>query len=815
MRRFSRATNQLLLSGTLAATAVLAVGFSGCTSDEGTTATCISTEELFAQVYFQELKDKCASCHQVGGPGSGKSDFDLRPPSEAGYLEANMEAVRALAKTVSGEKSIFLQKPVGGLGHEGGKVLAEDSASYRMLEDLVDKLANDDTGCPNTEARYLSGAELMNPMDTLRKASLVLAARLPTAEEEAAVKKGGFEALDGVLDGLMEEQAFYTRLEEKFNDVMHTDFYLREGLGVFGGGDDGDEMQSPYDPQYYLNIPDTAANRAKYGVPPGYQSMYDNGDGSDFYAYLADRVQEGVAQQPLKLVSYIIRNNRPYTEIANANYMVVTPFSAPAYGITDVAFQNDADPYEYQAARIGGYESGYPHAGIMSDIVWLARHPTTPTNRNRHRAKEAMYLFLANDILKAAERPIDITAVQRAQNPTVNDGNCSQCHRLLDPIAASWRNFQSDDPDAPVFLFDSEFGWYNEMWQPGFKEVAMPPSVYVNALPWGMNMVAQDPGMAFGGVYMAFRAFVGSDPLTPPSDPKDPDYQADLSAYLGQYYTISKIATNFREKHGYNFKKMVKEVVMSPYFRAKNTAPDISELQLSHLGALGSAHLLTPEQLNRKLENVLGMPWGNYDNPNLLGEYKILFGGIDSVETTARVTDPNGIMANIIERMSLEAGCDVIGAEFSLPMAERKLFTSVESNMEPLDANGYEIPENAAAIKATIVHMHQYLLGDTLAVTDPEITRTFNLFVETWKEGKALVNKEMEEGGVGGGFRCGINYNYITGVPFGETAEGDKTPHIAWRGGEEGGSNDPLYVGRAWMAVMVYMLTDTNFVYEM
>lgn len=804
MRR-NRATNQLLLSGTLAATAALALGFAGCTSDEGSAETCISTEETFARIYFDVLKTKCASCHQTGSIGAEKSDFDLRPSSEAGYLEANMEAVRALSKTVSGETSIFLQKPAGGLGHEGGTIIKEGDSDYKMLESLVEKLANDDTGCPNTEARFLSGVELMNPNETLRKAALVLASRIPTAEEEAAVEKGGFEALDPILDKLMEEEAFYTRLEEKFNDNMHTEFYVAEGLGAFQTGNDGEAGQ--YDPEYFLQIPDTAANRQKYGVPPD----------ADFYGWLEQRVVEGVARQPLKLASYIIRNNRPYTEIANADYMVVNPFSAPAYRITDVAFNNDADPYEWQAARIGGYDTaggGYPHAGIMSDLVWLQRHPTTPTNRNRHRAKEALHLFLANDILKAAERPIDITAVQRAQNPTVNDGNCSQCHRLLDPLAAGWRNFQSDDPDDPVFLFDAEFGWYNEMWQPGFKDVNMPPSAYTNALPWAMNMIAQDPSMAFGGVYMAFRTFVGTEPLAAPSDPKDPDYQADLSAYLGQYYTISKIATNFREKHGYNFKKMVKEVLMSPYFRAKNTAPDISDLQLSHLGAVGSAHLLTPEQLNRKLENVLGMPWGDWNDPNLLGEYRLLFGGIDSVDTTVRVTDPNGVMANIIERMSLEAGCDVIGAEFSLPMAERRLFTSVESNMEPLDANGYEIPENAAAIKANIVHLHKTLLGETVAVTDPEVERTYKLFVETWQEGKAKVKDVSEDQpGLGPNFRCGINYNYITGVPFGESAEGDKTPHIAWRGGD--GSNDPLYVGRAWMAVMVYMLTDVNFVYEM
>ncbi|WP_446920659.1 hypothetical protein, partial [Klebsiella pneumoniae] len=75
-----------------------------------------------------------------------------------------------------------------------------------------------------------------------------------------------------------------------------------------------------------------------------------------FYVYMEARVREAVAREPLKIVSYIIRNNRPYTEVANANYMGVNPFSAPVYGINDVTFNNDADPYEWQAARIGGYD---------------------------------------------------------------------------------------------------------------------------------------------------------------------------------------------------------------------------------------------------------------------------------------------------------------------------------------------------------------------------------------------------------------------------------------------------------------------------
>ncbi len=803
--------NQLLMSGTLAATAALALGFAGCNSEGGGVGdTCISTDEYFAQAYFNVMKSKCASCHQVGGVGAQKSDFKLRPSSEAGYLEANLEATRALAKTVSGETSILLQKPVGGLGHEGGKVISEGDSDYKILTELTRRLSADtEDSCPNTEARYLAGVEMMSPIETLRKAALVLAARLPTAEEEAAVTKGGFEALDPILDKFMEEQPFYDRLKEKYNDIVLTDFYLGQADAIGGDGDNG----TGYDPEWFLNVPDTAANRQKYGVPPNF-----DGDDGALHSYLRMLSNRAIAQAPLELVAYIVRHNRPYTEIANANYMVVNPFSAPAYGISDVSWVNDADPYEFQAGRIGGYESGYPHAGMMSDPIWLLRHPTTITNRNRHRAKEALYLFLGNDILKAAERPIDITAVQRATNPTVNDTNCSVCHTAVDPVAAGFMNFQVSDDDESQFAFNPDFKWYDEMWEPGYQDVDMPPSAYTNALPWTMNMIAQDPAFAFAGVFMAYRIAVGQEPLLPPPDPNDLEFQADLTAYLGQYYTFSKISKNFRDKHGYNFKLMMKEVVMSPYFRAKNTAADISTEQLVHLGGVGTAHLLTPEEFNRKLERVLHINWADGQTPNFLSSegdsgYKMLFGGIDSIDVTKRIKEPNGIMANVIERMSLEVGCQLIANEFSLPQSERLLFTQVEPGTEPQDANGYDIPQATAAIRGNIVHLHNHLLGEKFAATDPEIERTYQLFLQTWKEGKPLTQKPTDEGGLGQGFLCGTNTNYLTGVTLEPVAEGDKSPQALWRGGD-GGANDPLYTGRAWMAVMVYMLTDYNFAYE-
>ncbi|MFO0553243.1 MAG: hypothetical protein U0271_32960 [Polyangiaceae bacterium] len=792
MRNFFRlrAATHLWMSGMLAATAAL--GFSGCSNEtegglEG--STCVSTQERFALTYFRVIQKDCASCHNPGGVGYLGSEFKLTSTSEAGFLDRNLEVMKSLAELESDGKSVLLQKPLGNLNHGGNTIYqSEDDPGYKEIEKLVQAFKDGDA-CPNTEARFLAGLQMMGPADTFRKAALTLGARLPTAEEQAAIETGGWPAVDALMDNLLKEKPFYERLKDRYNDLMLTDFYLNGGnFNVIS--DDGF-----YNPQWYddLNLDDPALIK-KYGAQ----------DGNDLHDKLQSWTREAVARGTLELIAYVVRNDMDFRQIATMDSMVVNPFSARAYNMTDVVFDNDADPTEFKQGRLGGYDSDFPHAGIMTDPIWLSRHPTTDTNRNRHRAREVLYLLLGNDILKAAERPLDVTKVDRAQNPTVNDVNCAVCHTAVDPMAAGFRNFQRFDGGIDSqFAYQPDSPWFDEMWLPGFRGTPMPPAFYPRASVWMGEQIANDSGFAFAAVFMAYRTIVGNEPLQAPKDPTDPNFEGDLASFLGQYYTFSQIATNF-QNNGYNFKAMVKELIMSPYFRAMNSASDIDPLQLTHLSGVGSAHLLTPEQLDRKVEGVLGMKWrrqfSEFGEGNLLNDggdegYKILFGGIDSEDTTVRITSPNGIMANVMERMGAEMGCRVVAAEFSIPREDRKWLKNVDPTTEPQDANLYDIPANIQSIKTDIQAMHEKLLGEKLDINDPEITRTYNLFLETWKEGKLNIvasNPYFFD-------ECRTNKNYITGFTVPD---------------EEVFTDDSLYTGRAWMTVLAYMLSDYAFVYE-
>jgi hypothetical protein len=529
-------------------------------------------------------------------------------------------------------------------------------------------------------------------------------------------------------------------------------------------------------------------------------------------SFLAHR--QAVAQEPLELIAYIVRNNKPFTEVLTADYTVVNPFSAKAYSVTQVQFTNDADRYEFHEAKVAD-GTAFPQAGVLTTPTWLTRHPTTATNRNRHRARMVFQDWLGTDILKTAERPLDPTKI-KTFNPTMNDSSCAVCHANVDPIAGLFQNFQHEDGNQSAYVATFEhdngmMGWYLDMRQPGFGKDKLPADQYTNSLHWLATEVTNDPRFAISVTYQAFRMLTGQEPLTAPADPSAPNFQNDFDAYLGEYYTISDIAQKFKAS-GFNYKVLIREMVMSPYFRASNTASDINPEQLKKFGPLGSAHLLTPEELNRKISNVLGIDWRTDMNGGSFflqsdNEYRLLYGGIDSENVTRRISDPNGIMANVQERMANEMSCVVVPGEFAIAdKTARGLFTGVDVTTEPQDLNGYDVPAAKDQIIAQIQTLHEKILGEKLEANDPQIQATYQLFLDTWKEGKSGMAKpdtdpaHIDEG-LPGDCTAFTEVNYRTGQDI---------PQVD---GKDSGS-DKYYTMRAWMAVTTYLISDYKFLYE-
>ncbi len=363
------------------------------------------------------LGTNCADCHTPGGPALEEgSDFSLLPPGYPNFQQRNLENLARVAAYEVDDVSILLRKPLGELDHGGGQRITEGSEEYEALERMVELLDDTSTCGPTGEVPQYSDLHQLSASATFRKAALHLGYRLPTAEEYARLDDEGEGALPALLDGLMQEDAFFRRLKDIFNDKLLAERYL-----AYTG--------------YAVNLLDET-------MYPESGEPWDSIEDDD----LRSAINRSLAHEPLDYVAYLVKNDKPFTDIVEGDYMVVNPLTAP-YLEGDVEFNDPSDFSEFQEAprrayieaeRGNVYRTKIPNAGILTSPVFLNRFPTTDTNRNRHRARMILDIFLGTDILKVGDRPLDPTQAGLYPNPTQNDPSCASCHEIIDPIAGAF-----------------------------------------------------------------------------------------------------------------------------------------------------------------------------------------------------------------------------------------------------------------------------------------------------------------------------------------------------------------------------------------
>ncbi len=727
---------------------------------------CVPTQRFFnEEVWAPVLSTQCIACHNPQGQAR-TSRLVLIDATQPGYLERNLAIVEDVAGLERGGVSLLLLKPTGADNHGGGPQIQEGDASYQALEALVDRFKNPVECEDDTPVAGLDDVILMDPQATLRKATLTLAGRLPSDAEIARVREGGEPALEEVLDEVMREEAFTAWIKEVWNDHLLTNRYV-------GRNDAVDLLNDEDYPDRYWH-----------------EELEDTGVPEEFINQAKGNTNRSVAQEALELIAHVVREDRPFTEILTADYTLVNYYSARVYGVAgSLTFDDPTDPKEWREARI----PGVPHAGVLTSPMWLNRFPTTATNVNRHRARMVYRFFLATDVLRLAERPVDPASVA-GHNPTMNDANCAVCHATIDPVAGTFQNWTASGRYSPP-----EDGWYPELRSPGFGDEVVPWEERFNSLQWLAEKIAADRRFVTSSVYIMFQGLTGQKPLPTPTDRTSPLYNTRLKQFEDQEQVLSAVGDAMIED-GYNIKAAVKRIVLSPYFRAINADPSSDE-RAEELAEVGAARFLPPELLHRKIEAVLGYPWREgYNNRSVLTssqDYLIFYGGIDSDSVTERITDPNGIMANVGQRMANHMACVAGPRDFTLPQAERRLFKLVEPAFIPEDENGFEIPQAVSQIKANIQYLHEYLLGERLAVTDPEIERTYQLFLETFREGAIGIAEAGYSDRLPSS--CRVTRDFWTGEDLPQERRLEQDPH---------------YTVRAWMAVLSYLLSDFRFLFE-
>ena len=497
---------------------------------------CTAVDNWFVDQVWAKVGERlCLKCHNIDGDASD-SQFLLRDPGRLQVaarkraLAGNRNAFAKMAAVRESGESRLLLKAQGQLDHGGEAVLKTDSTAFQILKAFVQRQsgARQSQSPSVTDSDYeappfFDGVTMLEPRRLLRRVTLSLAARLPSPEEDSAVQQHGIEALDSILDAVMQEDAFYQRLTEGFNDIFLT-------LG-------------------YDGVPERVLGYRNFGATRHWTQKHDLSHIEDekerrqaLYKLTAD-YRASILREPLELIEHIVRHERPFTEIVTADYIMVSPYTARGYGIFDELKDRFEDPDDYMefiptrlealTLRNGKPDQESPtglygHSGLLTTFHWLKRYPTTETNRNRLRSRMYYQHFLGVDIMALAPRVTDAAAVDAEYEiPTMQAADCVVCHKTVDPVAGLFQDYY----DTGAALDNGPYsprkdGWFTDMFGPGFEGEELPDSERWRALQWLGEQTARDSRFAVAMVEHLYYNLTGRKLLTVPQEIDDPMFES-------------------------------------------------------------------------------------------------------------------------------------------------------------------------------------------------------------------------------------------------------------------------------------------------
>ncbi len=249
----------------------------------------------------------------------------------------------------------------------------------------------------------------MAPVDLLSRASLDLRGVRPTDDEIAAVEADP-AALDGLLDGFLQDERFGDRVVD-----LYSELYLTRSE------------------TFYINT-----------------SGLDLSSTPDFLL--------AVGEEPLRLLAEIALEDLPYTDVVTADWTMANEDLAQVH------------PVDYPARGEGWqkvhYTDGRPAAGVLSTNGMWWRFVSTDSNANRKRANTVTRLFLCEDYLTRPiefDRNINLLEEDAVKEALKTNAGCQNCHVSLDPLASFffgfyWYNYTSP-AEATVYHPEREKLW--------------------------------------------------------------------------------------------------------------------------------------------------------------------------------------------------------------------------------------------------------------------------------------------------------------------------------------------------------------------
>lgn len=540
------------------------------------------------------------------------------------------------------------------------------ATSLRLMPALV--AAASLLGCTtDDDAPVPAPPTYLSPAGHLTRASMALRGMKPSVEELAAVTADP-SAIAGIVDGYLASGAFGKVVRDLHNESLlaRVDYF------------------------YY---------------PAGFQPVGPLANG-DIYG-----LNRSLEESALRLIEHVVTNDRPYSEIVTADYMMANADVATVWGNLDVTGT------DWQVTH---WKDDRPKAGILSDPWVFTRYQSTPSNKGRGRANAISKALLCYDFLS---RDVEIDSSINLADPAVVDdavvknSACASCHQTLDPLASFFQDYfplvvpqqLTDYPFAKNFPIDGSPGqfidfyykglgdfYYTDMREPGYFGKSASTVEDLGA------RIAEDPRFSRCAVEHAYAYF-----NEVPQDAIDFDRIAALQA-------------SFIES-GLNFKALAKEIVLADDFRL-SFANDAEQAE-----TLVGVKKVRPDQLDSMIDDLTGFRWEvdpmiGVGKANLLADsfvgFQVLGGGIDSAFVTRPAHTFNGTSSLLMETLAGEAAAWVVAADAKVAdPAARKLFLKAS----PSDTD-------EAIVREELAFLHARLFGDLVGPDSADVGESFQLF---------------------------------------------------------------------------------------
>lgn len=296
---------------------------------------------LFGDYISQPIvQAKCVNCHVAGGVASATRLLLSRSTVE-NHTELNRAVFENFVQTVEGAVELILNK-IQGVAHGGGMQVATGTADFANMERFLRALeSGGSTGGSTvsdlTAETLFDGVTMASPQRTLRRAAILFAGRLPTQLELDAVADGREATLRRTIRGLMEGDAFHRFLIRSGNDRLLTDRQFQQGTINLGSHE-------------FVALNRKFSEMAAAALSRGYENRWDHPE----YRTWERTIEAGFARAPLELIAHVVENDRPFTEILTADYIMANPMAAEAYGAA-TSFEDSDDPFEFRPSEIASY----------------------------------------------------------------------------------------------------------------------------------------------------------------------------------------------------------------------------------------------------------------------------------------------------------------------------------------------------------------------------------------------------------------------------------------------------------------------------